>query len=193
MDEGAGEAWLLAKPTRRPRVQFCPACCPSGCRVGLGRWSTFSLPPGQVPWRDPIYTLPGVPRLMGSCMPAPGTALQRTAQSLPRLVVPCTATYAGGTGHYRSSHRSSDTSASPRGETVIPVVLPRCYWLSVGAAPVGTPVPVGAAPGGGDVIIRPPTPGSLSSNSGVCHRGRVDCAVAAAEADVGVRPVGWGG
>jgi len=37
--------------------------------------------------------------------------------------------------------------------------------LSVGAAPAGTPVPVGAAPGGGDVIIRPPTPGSLSSNS----------------------------
>jgi len=68
----------------------------------------------------------------------------------------------------------SDTSASPRGETAIPVVLPRCYWLSAGVAPAGTPVPVGAAPGGGGAIIRPPTPGSLSSNSG---RGRIRHAV----------------
>ena len=49
-------------------------------------------------------------------------------------------------------------------------MLPLCYWLSVGAAPAGTPVPVGAAPGGGDVKIRPPTPGSLSSNSGWVRR-----------------------
>jgi len=48
-------------------------------------------------------------------------------------------------------------------------VLPRCYWLSVGVAPAGTPVPVGTAPGGGGVIIRRPTPGSLSSNKSGLH------------------------
>jgi len=108
-------ASMLAKPTRRPRVQFAPRAALLGVEWGWVVGLSFSSPPGLVPGRDPIYTLPGVPRLMGSCTPAPRTALHRTAQSLPRLVVPCTATYAGGTRHARSSHRSSDTSASPRG------------------------------------------------------------------------------
>jgi len=155
----------------RPVLHACSsprAWCPAGCRVGFWSSVNFLFASGASPRVWPYIYSPRRPPYHGQLHAG---APHRTA---PHRAVPAPPGRPVHR-HVRWQHPTLSVVAPLIRRECIPSggdrhpgrVSPRSYWLSVGAVPAGTPVPVGAAPGGGGVIIWPPAPGSLSSNSGL--------------------------